>query len=161
MLVRTGEKAAAERAIGNDTDVEFLITTSSRRVFSTLPSMVSLAPTPYMSAVSTCPCSRDQWRRLQGLAGRVCDAGFLGSLGAPRGDSGVHARHLRHRDVRSLLSSSCPILQSAQSWCIECATAGHRVGYESASQFSREYRRLFGAPPRAEIARLREAGVSA
>ena len=44
---------------------------------------------------------------------------------------------------------------------IESATAGHRVGYESASQFSREYRRLFGAPPRAEIARLRVAGASA
>jgi AraC-like DNA-binding protein len=44
---------------------------------------------------------------------------------------------------------------------IECAAAGHRVGYESASQFSREYRRLFGAPPRAEISRLREADVSA
>jgi AraC-like DNA-binding protein len=44
---------------------------------------------------------------------------------------------------------------------IECAAAGHRVGYESASQFSREYRRLFGAPPRSEIARLRESGVSA
>src|SRR5277367_2932623 len=44
---------------------------------------------------------------------------------------------------------------------IESATAGHRVGYESPSQFSREYRRLFGAPPRSEIARLREAGVSA
>jgi AraC-like DNA-binding protein len=42
---------------------------------------------------------------------------------------------------------------------IECATAGHRVGYESASQFSREYRRLFGAPPRAEVARLRVAGA--
>jgi AraC-like DNA-binding protein len=40
---------------------------------------------------------------------------------------------------------------------IECATAGHRVGYESASQFSREYRRLFGAPPRAEVTRLRVA----
>jgi AraC-like DNA-binding protein len=44
---------------------------------------------------------------------------------------------------------------------IESATAGHRVGYESASQFSREYRRLFGAPPRLEIARLRELGASA
>jgi len=44
---------------------------------------------------------------------------------------------------------------------IECAAAGHRVGYESASQFSREYRRLFGAPPRTEIARLRDIGVSA
>jgi AraC-like DNA-binding protein len=44
---------------------------------------------------------------------------------------------------------------------IDCATAGHRVGYESPSQFNREYRRLFGAPPRAEIARLRETGVPA
>lgn len=42
---------------------------------------------------------------------------------------------------------------------VECATAAHRVGYESPSQFSREYRRLFGAPPRAEIARLREEGL--
>jgi AraC-like DNA-binding protein len=44
---------------------------------------------------------------------------------------------------------------------IECATAGHRVGYESPSQFSREYRRLVGAPPRVEIARLRDSGVDA
>ncbi|WP_299698092.1 AraC family transcriptional regulator [Hydrocarboniphaga sp.] len=44
---------------------------------------------------------------------------------------------------------------------LECAAAGHRVGYESPSQFSREYRRLFGAPPRQEIAKLREAGQAA
>lgn len=44
---------------------------------------------------------------------------------------------------------------------LECAVAGHRVGYESASQFSREYRRLFGAPPRQEIAKLKEAGQAA
>jgi AraC-like DNA-binding protein len=31
---------------------------------------------------------------------------------------------------------------------LEAATVGYAVGYESASQFSREYRRLFGAPPR-------------
>lgn len=37
---------------------------------------------------------------------------------------------------------------------LDAATAAHRVGYESASQFSREYRRLFGAPPRADVARL-------
>lgn len=34
---------------------------------------------------------------------------------------------------------------------LDVAEAGHRVGYESASQFSREYRRMFGAPPRAEV----------
>ncbi len=39
---------------------------------------------------------------------------------------------------------------------IEAATAAHRVGYESPSQFSREYRRLFGAPPRREIDTLRD-----
>jgi AraC-like DNA-binding protein len=40
---------------------------------------------------------------------------------------------------------------------MEAAAAGHRVGYESPSQFSREYRRLFGAPPRREIASVRLA----
>lgn len=36
-------------------------------------------------------------------------------------------------------------------------TAGFAVGYESPSQFSREYRRLFGAPPRQDIERLHAA----
>lgn len=38
---------------------------------------------------------------------------------------------------------------------LDAAVACHRVGYESASQFSREYKRLFGAPPRQEIAQMR------
>lgn len=38
---------------------------------------------------------------------------------------------------------------------LDVAEAGHRVGYESASQFSREYRRMFGAPPRAEVRQAR------
>lgn len=41
---------------------------------------------------------------------------------------------------------------------LEAASAGHRVGYESPSQFSREYRRLFGAPPKREIEAMRVAG---
>ncbi|MDI9239998.1 AraC family transcriptional regulator [Lysobacter sp. LF1] len=40
---------------------------------------------------------------------------------------------------------------------VEAATASHRVGYESPSQFSREYRRLFGAPPRREVMAMRGA----
>lgn len=38
---------------------------------------------------------------------------------------------------------------------IEATSAAHRVGYESASQFNREYKRLFGAPPRSEVERIR------
>ncbi|GAA6619217.1 hypothetical protein NUACC26_050300 [Scytonema sp. NUACC26] len=39
--------------------------------------------------------------------------------------------------------------------------AAYRVGYESPSQFSREYSRMFGAPPIRDIERLRSASVSA
>ena len=39
---------------------------------------------------------------------------------------------------------------------VDAATAGHRVGYESPSQFGREYSRLFGAPPVRDMRRLRE-----
>ena len=38
----------------------------------------------------------------------------------------------------------------------DAATASHRVGYSSPSQFSREYRRLFGLPPQRDIERLKE-----
>lgn len=37
-------------------------------------------------------------------------------------------------------------------------SAGFAVGYDSPSQFSREYRRLFGAPPRQDIERLQGDG---
>jgi len=39
----------------------------------------------------------------------------------------------------------------------DAAGAGHAVGYTSASQFTREYRRLFGAPPGQDAARLQDA----
>lgn len=38
---------------------------------------------------------------------------------------------------------------------LEAATASYRVGYESPSHFSREYSRMFGAPPRADVIKLR------
>ena len=37
----------------------------------------------------------------------------------------------------------------------DAASAAHRVGYESPSQFSREYRRMFGTPPARDVAQLR------
>jgi AraC-like DNA-binding protein len=39
----------------------------------------------------------------------------------------------------------------------DIADVGHSVGYTSASQFSREYRREFGAPPSVDAVRMREA----
>jgi AraC-like DNA-binding protein len=38
---------------------------------------------------------------------------------------------------------------------LDAASAGHRVGYEDPAYFSRDYKRLFGAPPQRDIARLR------
>jgi AraC-like DNA-binding protein len=38
---------------------------------------------------------------------------------------------------------------------LDVASAGFRVGYEDPSYFSREYKKLFGAPPQRDIARLR------
>lgn len=38
---------------------------------------------------------------------------------------------------------------------MDAASAAFQVGYESPSQFSREYSRLFGAPPKRDIDRLR------
>jgi len=51
-----------------------------------------------------------------------------------------------HEARRVLLADQCDV-----------ATAAHRVGYESPSQFSREYSRCFGAPPLRDVARLRLA----
>ena len=37
---------------------------------------------------------------------------------------------------------------------LEAAEAAFRVGYESASQFGREFRRMFGDSPRRDVAAL-------
>ena len=38
---------------------------------------------------------------------------------------------------------------------LDAASAGHRVGYEDPAYFSRDYKKLFGAPPQRDIAKLR------
>jgi len=43
---------------------------------------------------------------------------------------------------------------------LDAAAAAHQVGYESPSQFSREYRRLFGTPPRSDMAQWRGAAAA-
>ncbi len=39
---------------------------------------------------------------------------------------------------------------------LDATSAAFKVGYESSSQFSREYSRLFGAPPLRDISQLRQ-----
>lgn len=42
---------------------------------------------------------------------------------------------------------------------LDASSAAFQVGYESPSQFSREYSRLFGAPPKRDIEELRQRAV--
>lgn len=60
-------------------------------------------------------------------------------------------KHLRLQEARRLMLSED----------IDAASAGHRVGYEDPSQFSKEYKRLFGDPPLRDIERLRQSFHSA
>lgn len=61
-----------------------------------------------------------------------------------------YQKQLRLQEARRLI-----LVQSH-----DAAAAAFAVGYESPSQFSREYRRLFGAPPATDVKRLRAASVN-
>lgn len=43
---------------------------------------------------------------------------------------------------------------------LDAASAGYRVGYESPSQFSRDYARMFGLPPARDAGRLRSGAMA-
>jgi AraC-like DNA-binding protein len=58
-----------------------------------------------------------------------------------------YLKQLRLQDARQLMLNED----------IDAGSAALRVGYESASQFSREYTRLFGAPPLRDIRRLQQS----
>ncbi|HEX5407604.1 MAG TPA: AraC family transcriptional regulator [Pseudonocardiaceae bacterium] len=69
-------------------------------------------------------------------------------------------RHFRAVTTMSPLQFQKRIrLQEARSLLLaragDVAGVGHLVGYDSPTQFSREYRRLFGAPPGQDASRLR------
>jgi len=59
-----------------------------------------------------------------------------------------YQKSLRLQQARRLLVAST-----------EASRAAYAVGYESASQFSREYTRMFGMPPARDAVRLRETGL--
>ncbi len=43
---------------------------------------------------------------------------------------------------------------------VDASSAAVRVGYDDASQFTREYKRLFGDPPMRDVARFKQLSVS-
>lgn len=55
-------------------------------------------------------------------------------------------KQLRLQEARRLMLSEC----------MDAANAAFQVGYESPSQFSREYNRQFGAPPLRDVTKLRQ-----
>ena len=55
-------------------------------------------------------------------------------------------KHLRLQEARRLMLGEG----------LDAASAGYRVGYGDASHFTREYKRLFGAPPMQDVEQLRE-----
>ncbi|WP_337588378.1 AraC family transcriptional regulator [Paenibacillus gorillae] len=57
-----------------------------------------------------------------------------------------YQKKLRLQEARRLLLSGAP----------EAADVAYTVGYESPSQFSREYARMFGLPPISDLAKLRQ-----
>lgn len=74
--------------------------------------------------------------------------------------SGFHA-HFKAVTAMSPLQFQKQIrLQEARRLMLgedmDAANAGFRVGYDNASHFSREYKRLFGEPPMRDVERLRE-----
>ncbi|WP_010233242.1 AraC family transcriptional regulator [Clostridium arbusti] len=58
-----------------------------------------------------------------------------------------YQKQVRLQEARRLLLSET----------LDAADAGFKVGYESPSQFSREYARMFGLPPISDIKRLRDS----
>jgi AraC-like DNA-binding protein len=61
-----------------------------------------------------------------------------------------YQKQLRLQEARHLMLSKN----------IDAATVSHIVGYESPSQFNREYKRVFGSPPHRDIAELKARGES-
>jgi AraC-like DNA-binding protein len=60
-----------------------------------------------------------------------------------------YQKHLRLQEARRLMLANGA----------DATSAGYHVGYESASQFSREYARMFGAPPARDMRRMRQIAL--
>jgi AraC-like DNA-binding protein len=82
---------------------------------------------------------------------RICDIARAARMSV----SSLHHHFKRITGLTPLQFQKQLRLQEARQMMIAeglaAGSAGYAVGYDSPSQFSREYRRLFGAPPRADV----------
>ncbi len=99
-------------------------------------------------------------RALQWIKSHYAEALSIDALATLAGMSRASFhRHFKAATAMSPLQYQKALrLQEARRMLIQRADAqgaAHRVGYESASQFSREYARMFGLPPARDAERLR------
>ncbi len=92
------------------------------------------------------PIRMEELARELGMSGSAMHSWFRAATGmSPL----QFQKHIRLQNARRLMLAER----------VDAAQASRRVGYESPTQFSREYRRLFGAPPKTDVERLR-AGIA-
>lgn len=92
----------------------------------------------------------DRPLNIEGLAGALgmSVSGFHHHFKAVTGLSPLQfQKQLRLQEARRLMLGER----------LDAAGAGYRVGYDDASHFNREYKRVFGAPPLRDAQRLRQA----
>jgi AraC-like DNA-binding protein len=86
---------------------------------------------------------------------RICDVASTARMSV----SSLHHHFKRITGLTPLQFQKQLRLQEARQMMIAAGvgagSAGFAVGYDSPSQFSREYRRMFGAPPRADVSSIR------
>ncbi|WP_116092444.1 AraC family transcriptional regulator [Sphingomonas crusticola] len=99
-------------------------------------------------------------RAIAAIRGNFRDQLRIREIAAAAGmsDSSLHAHFKAVTRMTPLEYQKQLRLQEARRLMLtegaSAGTAGFAVGYDSPSQFSREYRRLFGAPPRQDVERL-------
>ena len=99
------------------------------------------------SGVAPAPALRHRWRPAWCVDRPAQPIGLPSAIqGADSDDAPAVQKQLRLFKARRLLASGETNVE----------TAAFRVGYESPSQFSREYARMFGTSPRRDVASLRQ-----
>ncbi len=107
----------------------------------------SSRPTRLVEAINVLRSRFDQALRVEDLAdvAKMSPSTFYREFKALTSMTPLqYQKHLRLLQARQLMLSGAANAESA----------GYQVGYESPSQFNREYARMFGAPPRRDVSSL-------